>query len=132
MKKLISQQQTINLILALLTMLLLFHILILIEVIPYTIVWAGKIRSVGEMKKFELISFFVNVSVIVIFFLKACYIQNKISTKILNAFIWLIAGLFCLNTVGNLFAESNVEFFFFTPVTFILSLLCLRLLLTKA
>jgi len=129
MKKLISQKQALNIMIALLTAVLVFHTLVLTGVIPYAIVWAGKISTAAEMRKLELISIAVNAFVILILVLKADYIKHKIPAKILNAIIWLLAVLFTLNTIGNLFAKSSFELYFFTPLTFILAVLCLRIVI---
>ncbi len=131
MKKLISQKQAINIMIALLTAVLVFHTLVLTGVIPYAIVWAGKISTAAEMRKLEAISIGVNAFAILIFLLKAGYIQNKIPVKILNAIIWLLVVLFSLNTIGNLFAKSRFELYFFTPLTFISAILCLRIVIDK-
>jgi hypothetical protein len=64
--------------------------------------------------------------------LKAGYIQNKIPAKMLDAIILLFAVLFSLNTIGNLFAKSKFELYFFTPLTFILAVLCLRIVMNKS
>ncbi|MEJ7827226.1 MAG: hypothetical protein WKF91_03495 [Segetibacter sp.] len=128
MKKLISQKQAINLMIALLTAVLVFHTLVLTGVIPYAIVWAGKINSVAEMRTLEVISILVNAFAILIMILKADYMAHKIPTKILNAIISLLAVLFSLNTLGNLFAKSVFELYF-TPLTFILAVLCLRIVI---
>lgn len=114
---------------ALLTAVLVFHMLVLTGAIPYAIVWAGKISTAAEMRKLEVISILVNALAILILLLKAGYIQNKIPAKILNAIILLFAVLFSLNTIGNLFAESEFELYVFTPLTFILSVLCLRIII---
>jgi hypothetical protein len=131
MKKLISQKQAINLLIALLTAVLLFHTLVVTGVIPYTIVWAGKINTLAEMRKLELFSMSINAVAILIFLLKADYLKHKIPVKLLNAIIWLLVVLFSLNTIGNLFATSNFELYFFTPFTFILAVLCLRIVIEK-
>ena len=131
MKKLISQKQAINIMIALLNAVLVFHTLVLTAVIPYAIVWAGKVSSVEEMKKLEVISICINAFAILVFVLKADHIQHKIPAKILNAIILLLAVLFSLNTIGNLFAKSKFEFYFFTPLTFILAVLCLRIVVDK-
>jgi len=131
MKKLISQKQAINIMIALLNAVLVFHTLVLTAVIPYAIVWAGKVSSVEEMKKLEVISICINAFAILVFVLKADYIQHKMPVKILNAIILLLAVLFSLNTIGNLFAKSKFEFYFFTPLTFILAVLCLRIVVDK-
>jgi len=129
MKKLISQKQAINLMIALLTAVLVFHTLVLTGVIPYGIVWAGKISNEADMRKLEVVSILVNAFAILILFLKAGYIQNKIPVKILNAIILLFAVVFSLNTIGNLFAKSSFELYFFAPLTFILAVLCLRIVI---
>ncbi len=131
MKKFISQKQAINIMIALLTIVLVFHILVLTGVIPYGIVWAGKISTEAEMRKLEVISILVNAFAILILLLKAGYIQNNISVKILNAVIWFFAILFSLNSIGNLFAKFGFELYFFTPLTFILAVLCLRIVIDK-
>ena len=129
MKKIISKSQAINTMLALLFIMLIFHILVLNGTIPYDIVWAGKISNKEEMSMLEVISICINFFMIMIFLLKAEYIKNKISKKILNVIIWLLALLFSLNTIGNLFAESGFELYFFTPLTFILAVLCVRIVI---
>ena len=131
MKKLISQKQAINIMIALLTAVLVFHALVLTGVIPYAIVWAGKINTAAEMRKLEVGSILVNAFAIFILVLKADYVKHSVPVKILNAIIWLLAVLFSLNTIGNLFAKSGFELYFFTPLTFILSVLCLRIVIDK-
>ena len=131
MKQLISQEQTINILIVLLMAVLVFHTLVLTGIIPYAIVWAGKISTAAEMRKLEVISILVNAFAILILILKAGYIQNKIPVKILNLIIWLLAVLFSLNTIGNLFAESGFELYFFTSLTFILAVLCLRITIKR-
>lgn len=129
MKKLISHKWAINIMIALLTVVLVFHTIVLTGTISYTIVWAGKISNVADMRKLEVISICVNSFLIMILLLKANYIQNKIQIKILNAIIWLFVILFSLNTIGNLFAKSNSELFFFTPLRFISAILSLRIVI---
>lgn len=129
MKKLISQKQAINIMIALLTAVMVFHALVLTGVIPYAIVWAGKISTAAEMRKMEVVSILVNAFAIFILVLKADYIKHGVPVKILNAIIWLLAVLFSLNTIGNLFAESRFELYFFTPLSFILAVLCLRIVI---
>jgi hypothetical protein len=102
---------------------------VLTGVIPYGVVWAGKISTEAEMRKLEVISILVNAFAILILVLKADYIKHKISGKIINAIILLLAVLFSLNTIGNLFAKSGFELYFFAPLTFILAVSCLRIVI---
>jgi len=66
---------------------------------------------------------------ILVFLLKAGYIQNKIPAKILNWIIGLYALLFFVNTIGNLFAETAFEKYFFTPLTTVSAILCLLIII---
>ncbi len=131
MRKLISQKQAIIIMIVILLVVLLFHSLILAGLIPYGIVWAGKISTVAEMRKLEVISILINAFAILILLLKASYIRNRIPAKILNAITLLFAALFCFNTLGNLFAESRFELYVFTPLTFILAVLSFRIIINK-
>ncbi|MBK9509035.1 MAG: hypothetical protein IPP61_15565 [Cytophagaceae bacterium] len=126
--KLISQKQALNIMLGLLSGVMVFHILVLTEVIPYNIVWAGKLHSVQEMRVFESVSMTILVINILIFLLKAGYIKHKISEKILNWIIGFYALLFFVNTIGNLFAQTAFEKYFFTPLTLVSAILCVLIL----
>jgi hypothetical protein len=129
--KLISQQQALKAMLILLLAVLLFHLSVLFQLIPYTIVWAGKLNSVQEMRTFESVSLLLCMFNILIFMLKGNYISHKIPMKFINGIIWFFVLLFSFNTVGNLFAKSNFELYVFTPLTFISALLCLRIVWNK-
>jgi hypothetical protein len=109
----------------------LFHLLVLTEIIPYNIVWAGKINSVSEMRVFEFFSLSINTVIIFIIAIKANYLKWSVPVRFVNGFIWFIFFLFSLNTIGNLFAATNFEKFVFTPMTFILAVLCLRIVKEK-
>ena len=127
----IPYKKAINTLLIILSMVSVFHLLVLTEVIPYNIVWAGKINSVSEMRVFEFFSLTINVVIILVIAMKANYLKWKVPVRFLNGFIWFIFFLFSLNTIGNLFAATNFEKFVFTPMTFILAVLCLRIVREK-
>lgn len=105
--------------LALLTLVMLFHLLVLFQIIPYDIVWAGKLNSIEEMYSFEIMSILVNSILMTTLLLKGNFIKHKISGKIINGIIWFFIILFTLNTIGNLFAKTIFEKVVFTPLTLI-------------
>lgn len=127
----IPYKKAIDLVLVILSMVSVFHLLVLTEVIPYNIVWAGKINSVSEMRVFEFFSLTINAVIILVIAIKANYLKWNVPVKIVNGFIWVIFFLFSLNTIGNLLAATNFEKFVFTPMTFILAVLCLRIVREK-
>lgn len=103
---------------------LLFHFLVLTEQIPYDKVWAGKLNSVKEMKSFETFSILVNIFMLTILYTKYRLLAKGEKNKVIDIFIWIFAGLFALNTVGNLFSKSMTEFIFGTLFTLTSSILC--------
>ena len=127
MKAFITPQQAIKMMLVLLSTVMVFHILVITQVIPYTIVWAGKLKSVKDMYQFEGSSIFINLMLILILLVKGQYIQLPVSQQFISIVLWLFVFLFALNTIGNLFAKTNFEKFVFTPLTFISSLLLFRI-----
>jgi hypothetical protein len=122
----------INLVIIVFGLVLLFHTLVLFQVIPYTIVWAGKLNSISGMQKFETLSIIINLIMLLVVLIKANYIKLKIKQNIMNSLIGMFMFLFCLNTIGNLFSKTSIETLIFTPITLILAVLFLRIILEKS
>lgn len=119
----ITKRQALKIMMALLTLVIIFHILIITQLISYNIVWAGKLKTVDEMYVFEAVSLSINIFLMGLLFLKGKHIRKGTSNKVLNAILWLFVILFALNTIGNLFAETLFEKLVFTPLTFLSALL---------
>lgn len=102
----ISKNQALKIISGELTAIIVFHMLIIIRIIPYEIVWAGKLKSVNKMYVFEMVSVFINILLFGVLFLKGNYIKHYINSKIINGILWFFIFVFALNTVGNLMAKS--------------------------
>jgi len=122
---------SINTMLVLLSLVALFHLLVLAGVIPYTITWGGKLRSLTQMRLMEFISLLVNTSLMVVISMKAGYLNPFIRPRAITLILWFFVVLFALNTVGNLFAESMFEKLVFTPLTLVSAILCRRIVLEK-
>ncbi len=103
---------------------LIFHTLILTELIPYDKVWAGKLNSVEEMKSFETISILLNAFMLTVLYLKYRKLEQGTTSKVIDILIWIFAGFFVLNTVGNLFSKSMVELILGTLLTLTSAVLC--------
>ena len=108
----------------LLGMLLIFHFLILTEQIPYDKVWAGRLNSIEEMRNFETFSILLNLFILSVLQIKYRQLSKGIKNKIIDILIWIFAGFFALNTLGNLFSKSMTELIFGTLLTLTLSILC--------
>jgi hypothetical protein len=96
---------------------------VLFQIVPYTIVWTGKLNTLDEMYVFEAVSISINLFLLLVLALKGKYIKHAISEKWLNGILWFFVAVFALNTVGNLMAETVFEKVVFTPLTFISALL---------
>lgn len=127
MLKIISFKLAVNAMLILLALVIIFHLLILIQVIPYNIVWAGRLQNVSEMVVFELVSLLINTMLIAVISIKAGYVKSRISPTVINVLLWFMVIVFSLNTIGNLFSKTSFETLAFTPLTFISALLCYRI-----
>jgi len=86
-----------------------FHFLILLKVIPYENTWGGKLKSDQEMYFFELLSIAINIFFLYALLQKANYVKPVFGVKTLSIIFWIFFGLFALNTIGNLFAETILE-----------------------
>jgi len=97
---------------ALLTVVVLFHLCLLVKLIPYSIAWGGRLENDTQMYVFETISILINVFLIIVLFLKMKIINHRFSDKFLNNILWVFLTIFLLNTIGNLFAKTNFEKYF--------------------
>ena len=122
----------ISLFLTLLSLVLIFHFLVILKIIPYTIVWAGKIQTDTQMYQFESLSILINLILFTAILVKGNILRLKINRKIIQVILYLFVVIFALNTVGNLFAKVSLETYIFTPLTFISAFLCLRIALEKS
>lgn len=131
MIKKIGFKFSVNAMLVLLTLVLGYHLLILTGVISYEVAWGGRLKSQSEMYVFETISIGINSIIMLIISIKGGYVQSKISFRFINTLLWIIAIIFVLNTVGNIFSTNALETIIFTPLTFLSAILCYRIAVEK-
>lgn len=80
---------------------------------------------------FEFTSIATNTLMLLAVLIKMEDIRVKVNNRFLNFLLWMIAGIFLLNTIGNLLSLNNLETLLFTPVTLILTLLFVRVAMDK-
>lgn len=102
----------IKIFLGLLFSVILFHICIMLRIIPYNIAWGGRITNDNEMYVFETISILINLFLSWILSMKGNLVKFKFTNKTVNTILWIFFGIFILNTVGNFFAKTYFEKFF--------------------
>lgn len=109
---------------AIFSLTIVFHLLILLKVVPYDMVWGGKLNNDADMYRFELVSLALNLLFLLVVLAKARVIKTPVSERILNIILWVMIALFALNTVGNLLSENQFEKIAFTPMTILIAVLC--------
>ncbi|GAA4300470.1 hypothetical protein [Nibribacter koreensis] len=117
--------------LAILLLTILFHGLVLVGIIPYEIVWGGRLKSQEQMLTFETVSILINVCMVTMVAMYLGSIRRWVPMAFLKGMLWAMALLFLVNTVGNLFSVNSFEQMVFTPLTLLLCLFSLRLALAK-
>ena len=120
----ISKRIALKLMIGLLSLVLIFHLCVLFEIISYQIVWAGNLNSKEEMYVFEAVSILINFFLIIVLGIKFKNIKKSETNRIVNIIIWLFVFLFALNTLGNHFAENLIEQILGTLLKFISATLC--------
>lgn len=116
----------IKLLLALSGATIVFHILVLAGVIPYEIVWGGRLETISQMRVFEGISIAINLLIAAATLTRGGYIKSVLPAKFFRIFFWALFAVFFLNTLGNVFSESTTETKIFTPLTLAAAVLCYR------
>jgi len=132
MKKLISAELAGNILLFSLGLLFIFHVLVLLKVIPAGIVWGGQIKGVpANLVTLEAVALLVTAVFILIVAAKTGYLQADKLSGAVNVGVWLIFAYLLLNTLGNLASGISFEKLVFAPITLILAFCALRLAIEK-
>jgi hypothetical protein len=129
MNRIISERLAIAGVFTILSLVVLFHGLILTGVIPFDIVWGGRLTTREQMLRMESVSIGLNLAMLAVVGVRARFLGRRISPRMVAIALWLMAALFFLNTIGNLLSQNSLERAIFTPLTFLLSVLCVRLAL---
>lgn len=123
----LTHRLAVSVLLIILSLVIIFHLLVLIGIIPFDIVWGGRLKDRQQMVAFETVSLVLNSVMLFIVSIKAGLIKIPIHITIIRVALWLMFALFVLNTVGNLLSKNQLEQIIFTPLTAILAICCFRL-----
>lgn len=104
-----NAKTAIRIMLWILGVVMLFHLGILLKIIPYEITWGGRLKNDQEMYAFETVSLLINIFLFLIIMIKGGYLKAFIPLKVVNVILWIFVFLFALNTVGNILAKTNFE-----------------------
>jgi len=107
-----NKKTIIKIMLGFLIAVILFHLSIILKIVPYDIAWGGRLTNDTEMYLFETISITILVFLCVILLVKGTYLKPIIPMKIVDIILWGFLIIFALNTIGNVLARTNFEKFF--------------------
>jgi hypothetical protein len=127
MKNLISEKFATNALLIIFILVMIFHVLVLLGIMPFDIVWGGRLKSKDEMIPFEITSIALNSVMLGIVMMQAGFLKVNVKPIVLKVAFWCMFVLFAINTVGNIFSNNELERLIFTPLTLLLSVFSLRL-----
>ncbi len=99
----------IQIMLVLVGAIILFHLTIVLKIVPYDITWGGRLKNDQEMYAFEAFSLALNVVLVLVLLIKGAYIRPILPIKAANFILWFFFGLFALNTIGNFLATTVLE-----------------------
>ena len=115
-----------------LTALAVFHVLLILGVLPADIAWGGRAdRSSPSFLVLEIIGLLVIALFAAVVAAKAGYLKLPGPRRIVDVGVWVVGLYFALNTVGNLASMSGLERAIFTPVSLVLSVLAFWLARAK-
>ncbi|MCX6266745.1 MAG: hypothetical protein NTW16_05220 [Bacteroidetes bacterium] len=110
---------------------ILFHMFVLLKVIPYSIVWGGRLQSDAAMYRFEFVSLGIAVLFLMVILVKFQILKWRVPILAGNLALWSMLALFMINIVANLMSDSFLEKIIFTPIAILLSVLILIVILKK-
>ena len=130
-KRLISSRLSGNILFISLILLAVFHILTLLGIVPYEIVWGGQINDSSSLIIYEWIALFLTIIFILVVSIKIGYVKTEKFRKAINIGVWLIFGFFLLSTIGNLASGVSVEKMIFAPISILITVFAFRLAIEK-
>ena len=104
-----NRNKYINILIVISVLATVFHLLILIKLIPFEITWGGRLKSVEEMYVFESLSILINSFFVFVLLQKAEYVRYYFGRKAVSVILWIFFVIFVLNTIGNVFAKTFFE-----------------------
>lgn len=130
-KNFIPARVAANSLLLIFSLVTVFHLLIIVRIIPFDIVWGGGLKDADQMIVFESISLLLNVIMISVVGSYVGLLKIRMNQRNITVAFWLMTILFFINTVGNGLSGNQTENFFFTPLTLVICVFCFRLAIDR-
>jgi hypothetical protein len=131
MKKFLNTKSSGNILIIFLIILIVFHVLVLMKIIPFEMLWGGQIKNSSSLFIYEGFAVFLTIIFLLIISMKIGYINPEKFVKVVNFGVWLVFVYFLMNTIGNFSSGITIEKWIFTPITIIMTILAFRLAIEK-
>lgn len=129
MRKLVPFKIAGIILIAFMSLLTIFHILILAKVLPSDIVWGSRLENPEQVLIMELIALVLTILFFLVIALKISG-SNKYR-RITNIGVWIVFIYFSLNVIGNLASANIIEKAVLSPIALLMAILTLRLAIEK-
>jgi hypothetical protein len=130
MKKLISAKLAGNILIVFMTLIIVFHILVLFKLIPPEIIWGGQLN--GNPTQFSLMELIAIVITVAFILVIAAKVHKSIKLRrLIYICVWFIFAYLLLNTLGNFTSEQFFENTILAPITLFMSFFTFRLAIEK-
>ncbi|HEY0355353.1 MAG TPA: hypothetical protein VGC29_04065, partial [Flavisolibacter sp.] len=101
---------------------LVLHCSILLKIVPYQMVWGGRLKSDQEMYRFEFISIIINMVLLFFIIIYSNLLDIGMPGQVSRIILWFMTIVFVLNTFGNAVSKNKWEQRLFTPLTILMAL----------
>jgi len=125
-----NYKTSIKILLTFLIAVILFQLSVIAKFVPYDFAWGGRLQNDSEMYIYESISILIIFFLGLVLLMRGDYLEFRFKNKTINIILWIFLGLFLLNTIGNIFAKTNIEKSF-AVLTFLFVILIWTILKTK-
>ncbi|NBP68681.1 MAG: hypothetical protein EBU52_08030 [Cytophagia bacterium] len=129
LKRIITEKFAAKSLIVLFSLTIVFHVTVFVGVIPMDLIWGGRLQTKEDLYFFESVSLLLNGLMLWVVTSRMNYSKATGNKKVISVILWVMVILFSLNTIGNLMAFNSLETYIFTPVTFLMAVLSLRLCL---
>ena len=103
-----------------LAFLTLFHLLVIVGLIPFDFIWGGRLNDTSSMLKYEYVSLIVTAIFLFFVLIKMNYIKIGWPSVITKIILWIMSVYFLFNILGNMMSGSDLEKIIFIPTSIIL------------
>ena len=131
MKRVIGVRLAGILLIVLMLLLVAMHVLILVRVLPYDIVWGGQIGDASSVIPYEAAALIIMLVFLTAVTMRLGYIKAGRLKKAAGVLTWIVFAYFVLNAVGNFASAVSLENLVFGPLSIVLALLSLRVAIAR-